>query len=394
MASGPIKAKNGLQIVTGVFDGSDSTGALELPKGTTAERPGSPSLGVIRGNTTNTRVEFYENGAWREIVRRGGDTLTGFLTLHSSVPTNSLHAASKGYVDTKFDALGGAAVDSKVNRSGDSMEGALTVLTPVDPSHAATKAYVDAVQVLAEAAQDSADAADANADLRVLKAGDTMTGTLTAPTFGLDANGSLTLSSGVVTLNLDANDRIDFTRVANTIDFIIGSTTRLSLSNTGCSFSVVPTYSSNPTANNHLSRKAYVDTVPVTKSSVANGTWTGSTALLTSDTSFFTVAVPSGTRRIIGTAFMACSNTDTTLATATFDVILRNSSNAEVARHTIGFIRSKADVALYGSAGGPIGFTVSAGNTGFYLDFVARKDVAAGPFNILNYLAHAMFVTD
>ena len=43
-----------------------STGYFDLPTGTTAQRPGSPVDGMIRYNTTLSKVEAYENGAWRQ----------------------------------------------------------------------------------------------------------------------------------------------------------------------------------------------------------------------------------------------------------------------------------------------------------------------------------------
>ena len=68
-------------------------------------------------------------------VAKAGDTMTGALTLNAD-PTNSLHAATKQYVDTA-DAL-------KVAKAGDTMTGALVL--PADPTlalQAATKQYVD-----------------------------------------------------------------------------------------------------------------------------------------------------------------------------------------------------------------------------------------------------------
>lgn len=41
-----------------------STGAAILPLGTTAQRPSSPTNGMIRYNTTTTKVEAYQNGGW------------------------------------------------------------------------------------------------------------------------------------------------------------------------------------------------------------------------------------------------------------------------------------------------------------------------------------------
>ena len=43
-----------------------STGALVLPKGTTAERPGSPTTGMIRYNTETDVFEAYD-GQWTEL---------------------------------------------------------------------------------------------------------------------------------------------------------------------------------------------------------------------------------------------------------------------------------------------------------------------------------------
>ena len=44
----------------------DSTGALILPKGTTVQRPGSPTTGMIRYNTdTNVLKRMTDNGLIR-----------------------------------------------------------------------------------------------------------------------------------------------------------------------------------------------------------------------------------------------------------------------------------------------------------------------------------------
>lgn len=50
----------------------DSTGAIQLPVGTTAQRPGSPSTGQIRYNSSFNTVELYDGSRWRympDIVR-------------------------------------------------------------------------------------------------------------------------------------------------------------------------------------------------------------------------------------------------------------------------------------------------------------------------------------
>ena len=52
---------------TATFGGNilmSGTGTLDLPVGTTGERPGSPNNGMIRYNTTLTRYEGYSGSAW------------------------------------------------------------------------------------------------------------------------------------------------------------------------------------------------------------------------------------------------------------------------------------------------------------------------------------------
>ena len=45
----------------------NSTNNVLLPKGTTAERPITPVVGMIRFNTTTTEVEVYQGSAWRNL---------------------------------------------------------------------------------------------------------------------------------------------------------------------------------------------------------------------------------------------------------------------------------------------------------------------------------------
>ena len=44
-----------------------STGYFDLPSGTTAQRPGSPTVGMIRYNTSLNAGEIYANGSWQVI---------------------------------------------------------------------------------------------------------------------------------------------------------------------------------------------------------------------------------------------------------------------------------------------------------------------------------------
>lgn len=42
----------------------NDSGFIELPKGTTAQRPSSPTNGMIRFNTTYNKIEYYTEGRW------------------------------------------------------------------------------------------------------------------------------------------------------------------------------------------------------------------------------------------------------------------------------------------------------------------------------------------
>lgn len=54
-----VPAVNGL-----LNTNTSTTGALNLPYGTTAQRPSSPSIGYLRFNQTLSVVEFYNGSAW------------------------------------------------------------------------------------------------------------------------------------------------------------------------------------------------------------------------------------------------------------------------------------------------------------------------------------------
>ena len=45
-----------------------STGALSVPSGTTAQRPASPTNGMLRYNTTTSQLEVYFGSFWKSIL--------------------------------------------------------------------------------------------------------------------------------------------------------------------------------------------------------------------------------------------------------------------------------------------------------------------------------------
>ena len=165
-------------------------------------------------------------------VSKAGDTMTGSLTL-SGAPTSNLHAATKAYVDSAISGVGTGDFkkDGTVAMTGALNMGTtnkiINLATPTLNTDASTKAYTD-----------SGDA------LKVSKAGDTMTGSLT---LSADPSSSLHASTKQYT---DA-------QVATKISQTQGDARYLQL--TGGSLSGALTLPSNPTNNLHAATKQYVD---------------------------------------------------------------------------------------------------------------------------------------
>ena len=62
-----IPAGNNL-IVDGDIFHHDVVDAMKMPTGTTAQRPGSPTTGVVRFNTDSNLLEVYNGSAWTDVV--------------------------------------------------------------------------------------------------------------------------------------------------------------------------------------------------------------------------------------------------------------------------------------------------------------------------------------
>ena len=61
----------------GTFTGKithNYTSSLTIPSGTTAQRDGSPAVGMFRHNSTLNQFEGYNNGAWGAIGGGAGAT--------------------------------------------------------------------------------------------------------------------------------------------------------------------------------------------------------------------------------------------------------------------------------------------------------------------------------
>lgn len=50
--------------------------SIQLPLGTSSLGPTAPQNGQIRWNQTNSKIEFYYSGAWRQIAKIGTVALT------------------------------------------------------------------------------------------------------------------------------------------------------------------------------------------------------------------------------------------------------------------------------------------------------------------------------
>ncbi len=100
---GPITTTNfGLAPLSGAtFTGDvilNTTTALQLPAGTTGERPGSPTNGDIRYNSTTSSFEGYAGGAWGSIGggASGGGSDSVFYENSLTVTTSYTISANSG----------------------------------------------------------------------------------------------------------------------------------------------------------------------------------------------------------------------------------------------------------------------------------------------------------
>lgn len=67
--------------------GSNGTLSLQLPSGTTAQRPLSPSDGMIRYNSSLKAIEFYSEGLWRGIGVLDGSSYSSAAESAASIKT-------------------------------------------------------------------------------------------------------------------------------------------------------------------------------------------------------------------------------------------------------------------------------------------------------------------
>jgi hypothetical protein len=75
--TGALVLQTGATPTTAVTIGTDqntvfnSTGAVTVSSGTTAQRPASPTVGMMRYNTTESKYEVYTGTVWQSITTAG-----------------------------------------------------------------------------------------------------------------------------------------------------------------------------------------------------------------------------------------------------------------------------------------------------------------------------------
>ena len=85
---------------TATFGGNilmSGTGTIDIPVGTTAQRPGSPNNGMIRYNSTLSRYEGYSGSAWGQLGggATGGGTDSFVVETDQTVTTDYELTANK-----------------------------------------------------------------------------------------------------------------------------------------------------------------------------------------------------------------------------------------------------------------------------------------------------------
>jgi hypothetical protein len=90
-----------------------STGSMTIPSGTTAQRPASPTAGMVRFNTTLDYVEYYNGDGWfatdtTGVAASGGtETTVGGYKIHTFTSSGTFTVTSGGAIEYLVIAGGG-----------------------------------------------------------------------------------------------------------------------------------------------------------------------------------------------------------------------------------------------------------------------------------------------
>jgi len=103
-----LVSKSVAETISGAWTFSDDltlsgTGAIKVPEGTTAQRP-TPAEGMLRKNSTTSKIEGYEAGAWKNMITgASGATITDKQVCYSDSSGNIIGSAKMTFT-TGFQA--------------------------------------------------------------------------------------------------------------------------------------------------------------------------------------------------------------------------------------------------------------------------------------------------
>lgn len=185
-------------------------------------------------------------------VKRAGDAMTGFLTLHAA-PTDNMHAATKKYVDDQK-AAADTAINGKVAKAGDTMTGHLTLnADPTAALHAATKQYVDT----------------AEADAVATVVGSAANGSSDSTIYGAK---KYTDEAKAAVIGTDDNTASVTVRGARALATAANTTANAAVKRNGDTMTGFLSLHADPTADKHAATKKYVDTAEADAVSTVVGT--------------------------------------------------------------------------------------------------------------------------
>jgi len=190
-----------LQSSTGLV-GVTGTGAVNLPSGTTAQRPASPTPGYTRINLTTNFLETYYDGAWKNLVNTANvdptwvtpsgtlATITDAYSTYTNIATVQASDQDSGQTLSYAVTLGSLPSGTTLNSStgvisGDpaNVESSTTSTFTVTASDGAGGSVARSFSIIVNPAKDGTTAARAATSAQAIK---TLTGTTTNGVYYID----------------------------------------------------------------------------------------------------------------------------------------------------------------------------------------------------------------